>query len=82
MGNIKDTVEVVKGLAEAIPVYEDILQPAAREVGRGIQTLSKTIHIALAPIATLVWGYEKISSYVVSSLEQKLQNVPKENNST
>lgn len=76
--NIKDTAEAVKGIVEAVPIYQDLLQPAVQELGRGVHTLSKTVHIALAPISALVWGYEQISGYLQTSLEERLENIPKE----
>ena len=30
---ILDTAEVVKGIVEAVPVYQDLIQPATKEVG-------------------------------------------------
>jgi hypothetical protein len=73
---ISKTAEAVKGIVEAVPVYEDLIQPAARELGQGLQTVAKTIHIALAPISALVWGYEKIKAYIQPALEERLKNVP------
>lgn len=79
MNNIKDTADAVKGIVEAVPIYQDLLQPAAQEIGKSLQTVAKTVHIALAPISALVWGYEQISAYVQTSLVEKLKNVPQEN---
>lgn len=76
---IKDAAEAVKGIVEAVPIYQDLVQPAVQEVGKGLHTLSKLIHVALAPVSATVWGYEKISSYIQTSLEKKLENVPPEN---
>ena len=76
--NLKTAVDTVKGLVEAVPVYQDALQPAAKEVGKALQTLTKTIHIVLAPVAGLVWGYEKISTYLVLALEHRLKHTPPE----
>ncbi|WP_061309917.1 DUF4393 domain-containing protein [Clostridium botulinum] len=75
---IQDTAETVKGIVEAVPIYEDLAQPAVKEIGIGLQTIAKTIHIALAPISALIWGYDKIKDYVSSSLEKRLKNVPEE----
>lgn len=77
--NIKETAEAIKGVVEAVPVYQDLAQPAVQEVGKGLHTLSKLIHVALAPVSATVWGYEKISNYIQTSLEKKLENVPQEN---
>lgn len=76
--NIKDTAEVVKGIVEAVPIYEDLCQPAVQEVGKGLHTLSKTIHIVLAPVSAMVWGFERIKEKVNNDLEKKLKNVPVE----
>lgn len=76
---VKDTAEAVKGIVEAVPIYEDLFQPAVQELGKGLHTLSKTIHIALMPVSALVWGYEQIKSYTLSSLEEKLKDIPREN---
>ncbi|WP_053600648.1 DUF4393 domain-containing protein [Bacillus sp. FJAT-18017] len=67
-----------KGIAEAVPVYDDLLKPASQELGKSLNTLAKTVNVALSPLAGLVWGYEKISAYVQKSLEAKLKNVPPE----
>jgi len=33
-GNIERTINAVTGLAKAVPVYEDAVQPAAKEIGK------------------------------------------------
>lgn len=51
-------------LAKKIPVdkiYDDAFHPAISEVGRGLQG---AVRIALAPISAMVWGYDKICSYL------------------
>jgi hypothetical protein len=79
MGNIKDTADAIKGIVEAVPVYEDMLQPASKELGKGLLTLSKTVNIALSPLSGFVWGYEKIAQYLGNKMIEKLKNVPEEN---
>lgn len=81
MGNdskIKDAAEVVKGIVEHVPVYQDLLQPAAKELGMALQTIAKTVHIALAPVSALVWGYDQIKEWLQVTLTEKLKNVPPE----
>lgn len=82
MGNVKETVEAVQGIVESVPVYEDMLQPATKELGKGLLTISKLINIALAPVSGLVWGYEKIAKYLETSMAEKLKDKPKENITT
>ena len=53
---IRDAADAVKGLLEAAPIYDDALQPAAKQVGKALETLGKAVNMALAPIAALIWG--------------------------
>lgn len=75
---IRDAADAVKGIVEAVPVYQDAIQPAAKEIGTALQTVAKSIHVALAPISGFVWGYEKIKDYLNETLAEKLKNVPVE----
>jgi len=76
--NVNSTINAVKGLAEAIPVYQDAVQPAAKELGKSLATVAKTVNIALAPISAMVWGYEKISEYVQQRVSALLEKIPRE----
>lgn len=75
---IRDAADAIKGVVEAVPVYQDVVQPAAKEVGTALQTVAKTLHILLAPVSGLVWGYEKIKDFVGNKVAEKLENVPEE----
>jgi len=76
--NIRDAANAVKGIVEAVPVYQDVVQPAAREVGTALQTVAKTLHILLAPVSGLVWGYDQIKDFVGEKVAEKLKGVPSE----
>lgn len=76
---IRDAVDAVTGVVKAVPVYQDVVQPAAQEVGKALQTVSKTIHVALAPVSALVWGYDQIKEFVSTKVSERLKNVPPEN---
>ncbi|WP_444931941.1 DUF4393 domain-containing protein [Microbulbifer sp. SSSA002] len=78
-GNVEATINAVTGLAKAVPIYEDAIQPAARELGKTLGTVAKTVNMALAPVSALVWGYDQIKDFVDNKVTEKLQNVPKEN---
>lgn len=80
--NVKATIDAVTGLVKAVPVYQDTLQPAAKQIGQSLETVKKTVNIALAPIKALVWGYEKIEEFITTRLSEKLKNVPEENITT
>jgi len=67
----KGAADVAKDLAK--PVYEDLLQPAAREVG---ETLARSVHAALAPLRGLVWGIEQIEEFVYAAVSRRLKDTP------
>lgn len=75
---IRDAADAVKGIVEAVPVYQDVVQPAAKEVGTALQTIAKTVHIALAPVSAMVWGYDQIKDWVQKTVTEKLKDVPLE----
>lgn len=77
--NVNSTINAVAGLVKEIPIYQDTVQPAAKEVGKSLHTVAKTINIALAPIKALVWGYEKIEEYISRRVSEKLESIPQEN---
>lgn len=79
---IRDAADAVKGIVEAVPIYQDAVQPAAKEIGTALQTVAKTIHIVLAPVSALVWGYEQIKDFVSTKVAEKLKDVPPENIAT
>jgi hypothetical protein len=75
---IRDAAEALKGIAEAVPVYQDAIQPAAKEIGTALQTVAKTVRIALFPLRLAVWGYDQIEEWLLPKLAEKLRNVPEE----
>ena len=72
---VRDTAEAIEGVAKAVPIYQDLVRPAAQEVGT---VLARTVHAALAPLRGLVWGVEQIEEYLYSTLAEKLKRVPNE----
>ena len=76
---VRDVIDAVTGVAKALPIYQDVAQPAAQELGKGLQTVAKTVHIALAPVSVLVWGYDQIKDFVSTKVADRLKNVSPEN---
>jgi hypothetical protein len=66
-------------LAKAVPIYQDLLQPAAKELGQGLKTIAKTVNVALAPVSALVWGYDQMKEFVSTRVSEKLKHTPPEN---
>lgn len=73
---IVDAAHAVKGVFEAVPIYQDAMQPAAKQIGKGLETVAKTLLIALAPFKVLVWGYEEIEDFLRTRVAEKLQDTP------
>ena len=71
----KGLISAATEIAKAVPVYQDLMQPAARELGKGLETVAKTVNIALAPLAAMVWGYERIQGWLESQLSHELREV-------
>ena len=42
-------------------VYDDVMHPVLSEVGNKLEGL---VRVSLAPISALVWGYDKVASYL------------------
>jgi hypothetical protein len=79
--DLSDEAEVAKalGLDKVIPeLYGDLLQPAAKEFGKGLEITAKAINLALAPLQGMVWGSEKIKNYLTVSLTKRLKDIPPE----
>ncbi len=72
---VRDAADAVRGIVEAVPIYDDALQPAVREIGKGLQG---AVRMALAPLSGMVWGYDRITSYLSECLAKKLENAPPE----
>lgn len=79
---VRDAADAVRGLAEAVPLYQDGLQPAVKEMGSALHTVAKAVNVVLAPVSALVWGYEQIRDFVSTKVAHKLRHVPPENLAT
>lgn len=75
-GVIGETAKAVAELAKSVPVYQDAIQPAAKEVGKSLHLVSRAVNAALAPVEGLVWGVERIREFVRERVAAKLDNVP------
>ena len=76
---VEGTIKAVTGLVEKIPVYKDAIQPIAKETGKALGTVGKSVNAALAPLRGLVWGIEQIEEFVGTKVSEKLEKVPPEN---
>ncbi|HEJ2470088.1 TPA: DUF4393 domain-containing protein [Vibrio cholerae] len=76
--SVEGTINAVSGLVEKVPVYQDALQPLAKETGKALETLGRTVNAALMPIRGFVWGMEQIEQFLHSTATRKLENVAPE----
>ncbi len=78
-GDIPDIINSVTELAKEVPVYQDAIQPVAKEVGKALQTVGMAVNAALLPIRGLVWGVDQIEDFIQSKVSERLKNIPPEN---
>lgn len=72
------TINAVSKLVKEIPIYQDAVQPLAKETGKALQTVGTAVNAALIPIKGLVWGIEKIEEFVQTTVTEKLKSIPPE----
>jgi hypothetical protein len=63
---------------KAIPIYDDMLQPAAKQLGKTLETVCKAVNMALAPVSGLVWGYEQFQTFIDTKVADRLKYIPAE----
>jgi len=76
--DVKDVIDAATELCKAVPIYQDAVQGIAKEGGKALTTLGKTINVALAPLSVLIWGYERIADWLQESLSKKMEKTPPE----
>ena len=77
-GIVKQAIDSATALAKAVPIYEDAVQPLAKETGRALGTVGKAVNVALEPLAGIVWGYEKIKDFIEARVTEKMNGVPED----
>jgi hypothetical protein len=75
-GAITDAAKAIAAITENVPVYQDAVQPAAKEVGKGLHLVAKAVNAALVPVEAFVWGVDQIREFVHTRVAKKLENVP------
>jgi hypothetical protein len=78
LSKIKDIAEAVATITDSVPIYQDAIQPAAKEVGKGLEVVGKVVNRALDPLRAMIWGYDQICDYVVETVSKQLENYPED----
>lgn len=76
--SVSAKINAATNFVKAVPIYEDLLQPGAIQVGKAIGTLGETVNAMLMPLRGFVMGMEKIESYLIKELSERLKSVPTE----
>lgn len=53
-----EELKIIKEIVEAVPIYEDVIQPPARRVGKALEDITK---VAATPFTLLGKGYDLVS---------------------
>jgi hypothetical protein len=77
-GKITEIAQAVATVTEKVPVYQDAIQPAAQELGKGLQLVVRAVNAALTPLKGFIWGIEQIRDFVRTKVAEKLRSVPPE----
>lgn len=76
--NTEDIINATTGLVKAIPIYEDGLQPVTKQLGKSLETVGKAINVALLPVSCVVWGADKLKSFIENDVAEKLKDISEE----
>ncbi|UOF21936.1 DUF4393 domain-containing protein [Pseudomonas syringae] len=76
--NVNASIDAVTGLVKAVPIYDDAVQPVAKQIGKSLETVGKLVNVALAPVGLLVWGYDQFEDFIKTKVADRLKDVPPE----
>ncbi|MBX8489152.1 DUF4393 domain-containing protein [Pseudomonas cichorii] len=76
--SVSATIDAVTGLAKAVPIYEDAIQPVAKQLGKSLEVVGRAVNVALMPVKGLVWSFEEIEKLFKPKLVNNLKDVPPE----
>lgn len=77
-GSVTEIAKAIGEVVDKVPIYQDAVQPAAKELGKGLQVVAKAVNAALTPVEGLIWGVEQIKDFVRDKVAKKLEAVPPE----
>jgi len=75
---IDGAINAMANLSKAIPVYEDAIQPLARQTGKALGTIGECVNAVLLPVEGFVWGAEQIKAWLRDKVTTKLSEKEKD----
>ncbi len=66
------------GVEVAKTVYDDALSPVAKEAGKALGTVGRTVNAVLSPLTGLVWGYEQFQNWLEEKVATRLEGIPED----
>jgi len=76
---LKQISDAANSVLAHTTVYQDAIQPVAKEIGKSLQTVGGLVNLALEPVRGMVYGYDLIKARLNRRLEDKLRGTKKEN---
>lgn len=76
--NVNATINAVAGVFEAVPVYDDLVRPVAKQLGKTLEVAGRAVNLAISPITGLIWGGEQIQAFLTGAIANRLKDIPTE----
>lgn len=74
----KNIVDCASTALQHTTIYPDMIQPAAKQFGRSLETVGRAINAALLPLEALVWKFEQYATFMNTRVADKLKNTPED----
>ena len=73
-----DLIKAAAELAKAVPIYQDAVQPGAKQVGKTLETVGRAVNAALLPVRGLLWSVEQLEDFISKRVAEKLKDTPED----
>jgi hypothetical protein len=73
---VSDAAKAIAEIAKAVPVYQDAIQPAAKQVGKTLETAIRAVNVALSPLRGFIWSIEQLEEFIAKRVAAKLKDTP------
>jgi len=77
-GRVSESLNAAANLVKAVPIYDDAVQPLAKETGKALGTVGRCVNAALMPVRGVVWGFEQVEEWINTKVTERLRDVDPE----